>query len=427
MNRKARRAILVTVSAAFFGLVGLTVARQLGAGRQPEQGRGPVPVAVSSPRRGEIRRVLSYAGTVEPQATVTVTPKVAGRVESIAVREGDRVARGQLLAVMESDVVRLQMEQAQGAWRAAEAQYEKAKKGVRSEELENAEALLAQAEKDVASAEDSYQRLGKLYKEGTISRSRYDDAERQLGAARTQLENARRNVQMMRQGASTEELAMAESQMRAMQAQYDLARLGMDNARVTAPLSGHVVKVHTDQGNMAGQATPLVTIAQDDQVLVRVPVPEKHYGELRQRQDSLEARVTLNALPGRVYAGRVTAIAPTIDPASRTFSVELEVANPSGELKAGMYARVELVVERIDDALLVPAVAVVRRGGRTGVFTVHEGSSEVARFTEVETGLAEGQLVQVTRGLGETDRVVTEGNTFLEDGEEVSPAETAAP
>jgi RND family efflux transporter MFP subunit len=320
---------------------------------------------------------------------------------------------------MEDDVVRLQMEQAAGAYRAAEAQNEKAKKGVRSEELANAEALLAQSEKDVAAAEDSYERLGKLYKEGTISRSKYDDADRQVSSARTQLENARRNVQMMQNGASSEDLGMAESQMQAMQAQYSLAKLGLDNARIASPLSGRVVKVHTDQGNMAGQTTPLVTIVQDDPMLVRVPLPEKRYGELRERQGSLEAVVTLNALPGTTFSGRVSAISPVIDPASRTFTVEVELANARGLLRAGMYANVDLVLERFPDALLVPAVAVVERGGKMGVFTVHEDNSQIARFTETKVGLAQGDSVQVLVGLSDADRVVAEGNTFLEDGQTV--------
>lgn len=418
-----KKAILVAVPVLLvLGLIGYSIWRQLSKQTVEHPSSIAVPVVVITPRRGSISRVLSYAGTLEPKAMVTVTPKVPGRIERIDVREGDWVAKGEIVAEMDDEVVRLQMEQAGNAYRAAEAQYEKARKGVRSGELANAEALLAQAEKDVAAAEESYERLGKLYKEGTISRTRYEDADRQVSSARTQLENARRSVQMMQQGASTEELSMAESQMKAMQSQYELAKLGLDNARIASPLPGRVVKVHTDQGNMAGQSTPLVTIVQEDPMLVRIPVPEKHYGDLTERLASLSARVRLNALPDKEYRGRVSALSPTIDPASRTFTVEVELSNGGGLLHAGMYARVELVVERIPDALLLPAAAVVTRAGKTGVFTVRQGNSQVARFTTVVIGLAEGELVQIVQGLAETDRVISEGNTFLEEGETVAPA-----
>jgi len=320
-------------------------------------------------------------------------------------------------------VVRLQADQAAGALAAAQAQFDKARKGVRSEELQNAEASLAQAEKDLSTAEQNFQRSERLFKEGAISRSKFEDGQRQFQNAQTQLDNARRSVQMMQKGASSEELSMAESQVKAMQAQYDLARLQMDYAKVTTPVAGRVAKVHTDQGNIAGQATPLVTVVQDDPILVKIPVPEKYYGDIKARAAMIEARVSPNALPGETFQGRVSAVSSTVDPASRTFTVEVELANGAGRLHSGMYAGVDLVVERIPDALLVPTVALLKRGGKTGVYTVVEANSQHARFVEVATGLAEGESTQVLSGLAEADRVVSEGNSFLEEGEKVVPAD----
>jgi len=418
-----KRWIWIVVGLAVLGLIGYSVmTRILAQSVKPDESAG-VPVVVTHPRRGEILRTLSYAGTLQPNAMVTLTPKVAGRIERIFVKEGDWVGRDQVLAQMDDQVVRLQADQAAGALAAAQAQFDKARKGVRSEELQNAEASLAQAEKDLSTAEQNFQRSERLFKEGAISRSKFEDGQRQFQNAQTQLDNARRSVQMMQKGASSEELSMAESQVKAMQAQYDLARLQMDYAKVTTPVAGRVAKVHTDQGNIAGQATPLVTVVQDDPILVKIPVPEKYYGDIKARAAMIEARVSPNALPGETFQGRVSAVSSTVDPASRTFTVEVELANGAGRLHSGMYAGVDLVVERIPDALLVPTVALLKRGGKTGVYTVVEANSQHARFVEVATGLAEGESTQVLSGLAEADRVVSEGNSFLEEGEKVVPAD----
>ena len=411
-----RRIIIGAAAAAACALIGLSIYRQLPK-RGTESPAVAVPVVVSTPRRGEVKRSLRYSGTLKPTAMVTITPKVPGRIERIGVREGDWVRQGQVVAAMEDDAVRLQVEQAAGAYSAAQAQYEKAKKGVRSEELENAEALVDQAEKDFDTAEESYQRLERLYKEGTISRSRYEEGERQYRSAQTQLENARRSLQMMQRGASNEELSMAESQMKAMEAQYELARLQLRNAEVVSPISGRVAKVHTDPGNMAAQSTPLITVVEEDPMLVAIPLPEKHYGELREKQADIEARLELNALPGRIFSGHLSAVSPTIDPTSRTFEVEVELGNPDGLLHAGMFARVELVLERVPDALLIPTAALLNRGGKQGVFVLSHASPRLAHFVEIRAGLTEGDVVQVLEGLSQDSEVVSEGNAFLEEGQ----------
>jgi membrane fusion protein (multidrug efflux system) len=121
-------------------------------------------------------------------------------------------------------------------------------------------------------------------------------------------------------------------------------------------------------------------------------------------------------------------VAPTISPGSRTFTVTVEIPNPDMLLRPGMYAEVELVLERHETALLVPETAVLDRAGRTVVFVVEARESAggetgpggaVAREREVRTGLAAPGSLEVLEGITLRDRVVVEGNTFLEDGQAV--------
>jgi RND family efflux transporter MFP subunit len=423
-----KRIVWILVAVAAAGLIGYSVYRRMSA-KVVDTGAGAaVPVSVVQPRRGEIERTLSYAGTLSPSSQVTLTPKIAGRIERILAKEGDAVRQDELLVLIEGEAASLQATQAASALEAARAQREKARKGVRPEELASAQASLAQAEKDLAAAEESHRRADRLYKEGTIAKAAFEEAERRFRAASTQLANARRSVQMMEQGASAEDQGMAEANVKALQAQYDLAKLQAGYTRVLSPIAGRVAKVLIDEGNMASQSTPLLVVVRDEQMTIRIPLPEKLYGEFRERRDAMKTRVMPSALPGTApLAGRISSISPTIDPASRTFTAEITLANEDGRLRAGMYANVDFVMERMPDALLVPLSAVVVRGEKRGVFIVGHGTSEgaseapaVARFLELRLGLQDASSAQVLEGLQGSESVVAEGNAFLEDGQAIS-------
>jgi HlyD family secretion protein len=415
-----RRLVTIAVLLALAGLVGWSVWSRFG---RREAAAEPVaaPVAVQTPSRGAISRTLRYAGTLEPRAIVTVLSKVPGRVERILVSEGEPVRKGQLLVLMEDDVARLQAEQAAAALAAAQAQLEKARRGVRPEELTNAQATVAAAEKDLADADTAFQRAERLYADGAITKAAREEAQAKLRAARTGVENARRSVQMMEQGAGSEEQRMAEAQLASARAQYDLAKLNRDNTRVTAPIGGQVAKVPIDEGNLAGAATPLLVIVNETAMVVKAAVPERHYGAFLAAGEAIKAEAVFAALPDRgALPGRLISISPTIDPATRTFTAEIEVTDPKGELRSGMYASVTFEVERADDALLVLAAALCSRGGGRGVFVV---DGKVARFRAVRTGIEGDGVVQVLEGLSDGDRVVVDGNAFLEDGQRVSVGE----
>jgi HlyD family secretion protein len=418
-----KRLIWIAVLAAAACLLGFSVYRRIASRAASGQKPVAVPVAAAFPERGTVERSLAYPGTLEPKATVTVISKVAGRVESILVKEGRRVEEGALLVKMEEDAPKLQADQAAAAVRAAEAQLDKARRGVRPEELQNAKASLAQAEKELQTAKDDFGRAESLHKAGTISTSAFEEADTRLKAAQTELDNATRSVRMMEQGAGSEEQQMAEAQLSAAKAAYSLAKLQLDNTRIYSPIAGQVAKVLIDEGNLASTATPLLVVVNEAAMTLKVAMPEKYYGDMLVRGNAVRARARFDALPGRGWLEcRVVSISPTIDPASRTFTAELEVKDPSGELRAGMYASVSITIARAENALRIPAAAVVTRGDSRGVFVV-EGDPPAARFKEIETGIDGGEFLEVLDGVTEKDRVVEEGGTFLEDGQPVNPGE----
>jgi HlyD family secretion protein len=384
-----------------------------------------VTVRAELPRSGAIERVLSTSGTLTAGSTITVTSKVAGRIEAIPVQEGQGVARGELLVQIDEQTPRLQLDQAHAAWQAAQAQYEKALKGPRPEELENARALYEKAEKDLAMAEESFTRSEQLYGSGTIPKAQFEQAESTLRAARTELENAGRSLQMLEQGASAEEKRMARAQADAARARYELARLQLENTRIRAPGAAVVARVLQDEGNIVGTSTPILVLVQDERIQVEIELAEKYYGDILSSGGSLESRIFPQAYPGaEAFQGRIFTVAPTINPRSRTFTVTVDIADPRDLLRPGMYAEVELVLQRIPDALLIPASAMLERAGQRVVFVVEgSGRSAVASARKVVPGLTNAAEVQILSGIDPEDRVIVEGNSFLEEGQSIGVLE----
>jgi HlyD family secretion protein len=379
-----------------------------------------VPVMIAIPHNGTIQRSLHYSGTLKPEITITVMSKVTGRIERIYVKMGDKVHRGQVLLRIEQDVAALQLDQAYSAWKAAEAQYQKVRSGPREEEIENMRALVLQARRDFSTAEEVFLRAERLFESGAVAKVDFEEAERLYSTARTQLENAERTLKLMERGATREELTMAEKNAEALKAQYELAKLQFSYTTLEAPMDGVVADILVDQGNLVAQTTPILVIVKDNPIIIEVPVPEKHYNDIMTNRNSIVAYLN-SGLDENTHSfqGNISNVSAVIDPGSRTFTVEILADNSQGVLRPGMYVNVELVIEHYADALLIPKSAVLHYDGKDHVFLIQEQSNPVAVLKQIEVGISDDSIVQILAGLNGTEKVISQGNAFLEDGQAV--------
>jgi len=152
-------------------------------------------------------------------------------------------------------------------------------------------------------------------------------------------------------------------------------------------------------------------------VRVQVFVPEPEVPFIR---NGAPAKVMVEEWPARTFPGAVTRFAHALDPATKTMLTEIELANPTGELRPGAYASVQLEVERKQGALLVPAQALLVEKAGTSVFTVVEGK---AKKTSVQTGFNDGAQVEIASGITPDQPVILIGKQSLNDGQPVSPTE----
>jgi RND family efflux transporter MFP subunit len=348
-----------------------------------------VPVEVAAVERGPIELRRSFTGTLEAHAEFAVAPKVSGRVEEIAVDLADTVRRGQLVAQLDDDEHQQAVAQAQA-------------------DLAVAVANLAEAHSLLEIAERELERVDKLRERGVSSESQRDAAKADQLARRAHVE-------------------VSEAQLKRAEAALETARIRLGYTRVTADWRGGddarvVAERFVDEGDTVAANAPLLRIVELNPITAVFSVTERDYALLHPGQSAV---LGTDAYAGETFQGRILRIAPVFRESVRQARVELRVDNPELRLKPGMFVRATLVLERVDEATVVPEQALTTRDGHSGVFAVSPDGGSV-RWRPVQVGIRAGDRVQVVAE-GLTRRVVTLGQQLLDDNSPVSVASARGP
>jgi membrane fusion protein (multidrug efflux system) len=193
----------------------------------------------------------------------------------------------------------------------------------------------------------------------------------------------------------------------------DMARLNLSYSEIRAPFAGVVSARHIKLGQEIAIGTSVFRVTDPTPLKASVFVPERELARLKPGQT---ATVSADALGGRTFPAVVKLVAPTVDAATATFKVTLEVNDPKGDLKPGMFSRVAIVFERRADALTIPRIALLDTDGASNVFVVAGGKAEQRA---IKTGLSNAGKVEVTEGLKGGEQVVIVGQNGLKDGNPV--------
>lgn len=349
--------------------------RQGGGGRGQFTPRQDMPVELTPAKRADVAAYVTVVGNLIGAATVEVVPKTNGRLESVSVRLGDPVRRGQVVAQLEDNEIQEQVRQAEAAY-------------------EVSGASIRQREADVKFNEANFERSKNLYARQLIPKQTMDDADLKYQAAIAQLD-------------------LAKAQFQQSKARLDELKLNLANTIVRSPVDGFIGKRYLDPGASVGPNNPVASVVDIHFVRLVVNLVEK---DLKQITAGKPAVVEVDAYPGETFGGKVARVAPVLDPATRTAQMEVEIQNASGRLKPGMYARVKLTVDQKAGALVVPRTAVMTFEGKKGVFVA---SNNTAKFLPVETGIEQDEIVEVVKGLDEGVRVITTGAQALKDGDRI--------
>lgn len=327
-----------------------------------------ISVSVKKIIRSDMLQTMLLFGTVKAFNQVDVYAKISGRVEELRVRNGTEVKLGDILAVLEHSVVHAQTEQAAASLEAVRAQ-------------------LKQINVNLANLKRELDRIYELSREGAVSESKKDQIETQY------------NVNLAQKEA-------VEAQVKQLGSVLQQAKINLAEANVSASISGIVAQKYIDAGDMVTPQKPIFTLMQVDRVKMTAVIPETILAQVKVGQT--HAMITVDAYPDRQFDGMVTYIAPSVDPRNRTLEIEIEMENSHNILKAGMFCRIELVLDRKIKVIAVPKDLLVYdiSGGNKEyyIYTVEGG---VAKKNLVVPGIYSYGLVELKEGLNEGDSVIT--------------------
>lgn len=384
-----------------------------------------VVVGVVTPVRRDLDVKLAYTADVLPEKQVAIFPKVSGYIRRLGAEPGDFVREGQLLVEVEAPELAAAVEQARAAVGTAEANLRVAESNVDAARANavNQEANLARARAVAENDARNAARLEDLHQRGLISAMDRDNSRTSADASRAALAAAEAQLAVARSQIATQQsqVALAQASVERERAALKIAQTNLDNTRIPAPFSGYVSARNLYPGaavssQAAGTSNSSVGIlVLQDLAVVKVQLEIQERDIPRVRVGSV-ARVSVDAYPTRVFEARATRILHALDTRSRTLGVEMEIPNRELSLKPGMYARVELVIDRHPRALLVPSESVWIEGEEASVFVVREG---IVGRRRIERGVSEGTLVEVVTGLAGDEQVIVEGKELVREGQKV--------
>jgi multidrug efflux pump subunit AcrA (membrane-fusion protein) len=369
-----------------------------------------IPVETTVIQRGSLNRRLHLTGDIVPEATVDVFSKVSGIMEQIEVEEGDRVKANQVVALMEREEKEAQLQEIRAALDVLRANWAQMESGARPEEIARAEQLVRQTKASWETSLENYTRQKNLKGRGFVSQQRYDEALLQLTRSEAEYRSAKEKLTLLRKGARQEDRDALRAQIRKAEAAVRLAEIHLSNTMIRAPVSGIVSRRFLDQGAHVNTTTPVLRIVAMDRVKVVVQVVER---EIAQLMCGASTDIQVDAYGEEVFQGEVACISPTVDPASRTTDVEVEVDNKDHRLKPGMFARVSIVTQRRDGVLLISEDWLAGQNATPQVF-VNENGKASRRL--VSLGVRGEHHVEVVRGLEVGDEVIIAGQYQLKDG-----------
>ncbi|MBS1177357.1 MAG: efflux transporter periplasmic adaptor subunit [Proteobacteria bacterium] len=264
----------------------------------------------------------------------------------------------------------------------------------------------------------------------TLQQAQLKQAEAQASIART---NLQRNRELVAENfVSQSAVDQSAAALEVAEAQVALAKAQLARMRIVAPFDGLAGIRSVDLGDYVKDGADLVNIEDLSQVLVDFRLPERFIARIKTGQ---AVDVSLDALPGQRFTGRIDALDSVIDADGRSLLVRARLDNPGGVLKSGLFARTRIVFAQRENALVVPEQALVPQGGKQYLFKVVDGpNGKVAERIEARIGMRLPGKVEVLEGLAAGDLVVTAGQARLGRGDAVplrvvdisQPAGTAA-
>jgi len=291
------------------------------------------------------KRFIETTGIIEAK-TVTISSKNVGEIKNILKNEGDKISSGDTILTIENETLVYQLEQSAAAVQIAEAQLNLLIKGARTEDINQAEELLNQAESNFSLAKNDFERFAILWESKSITQKQYEEVKNRYNVSLAQLTSAKENHEKIKRIFRDEEIDQAKANLKKAKAAEELVKKSFRDSYVRSPINGFLVRQFVETGESVSPMSALVKISHLSQVFMMIYISEAELGKIKLGQ---KAEITINTFTDKIFEGKVTYISPeaeftpkniqTKDERTKlVFAVKIEIDNSELSLKPGMPA-----------------------------------------------------------------------------------------
>src|SRR3954469_1248334 len=375
-----RKVFLITGLVLIVGVLGAWVATKSSGGKLD-------PTKLSKGGKGDLAKSVVATGKIEPITKVEIKSKASGIVKKLYIEYGDHVKAGQVLAELDREQIEAQVRESRAALDGAMADFERSKVDAQGVEI--------------PTLKRAYERAQQMAKEGVVSSSALDDAQRNYELA------------VNKQSVAKAQLAVNKAKVDQARARLETEQENLSYATIVAPIDGIILSRDVEIGDavssilvLGSSATLVMTEGDTHEVYVKGKVDESDIGKVYIGQS---ARIKVESFKDKTFNGKVTKISPmgTEKDNVTTFEVRVSIDNAKGELKAAMTANAEIILEEHKGVLMIPEGAIIYDKDKKASVEIADAKADGGKKkAPVEIGISNGAKTEVLKGLKEGDQVI---------------------
>jgi HlyD family secretion protein len=391
--------------------------------RSTEKEKEPaVSVEVTPAERTSISQMVTADAVVYPLKQATVSPKITSAIADFRVQRGSRVKKGQLLAVLENKDLAAQAQASKGDFEQADANYVIAVNSGLPQQVQKAELDAASAKSAFDAAQKVYESRKDLYQQGAIPRRDLDSAEVALAQARSQNEQAQKQLADLKRLGKDQLMKVAQGTKQSAEGHYRAAAAQLSYSEIRSPIDGVVTDRPLYVGDLATANQPILTVMDTSSLVAKAHIPQSEAVLLRVGD---AAAIKVPEVEEAIK-GRVSLVSPALDPGSTTIEVWVEARKPNPALKPGMSVSVAMTAKPVEDAIAVPSAAIYKNPDGA-YYVLLAGTDHKAHQKVVQLGVKNTELTQITSGISAGDPVITSGGYAIPDGTAIQVEKPSAP
>ena len=387
-----------------------------------EKEKEPVVSVQTTPaQRAPISQIIPAEAVVYPLEQATVAPKISSTIKKFHVQRGARVRKGQLLAELENNDLSAAAESSKGDFEQAEANYATTVGASLPQQIQKAELDAVAAKSNFDAQQKVYESRKELFQQGGIARKDMDSAEVAFLQARSQNEQAQKQLADLQRIGKQQALKSAHGSRTSAEGRMKGAEALLSYSRITSPIDGVVADRPLYEGDLAAANQPLLTVMNTSRLIAKAHIPQSEAAVLKVGNP---AELKIPGLDEPIK-GRVSLVSPALDPGSTTIEVWVEASKSDPALKPGMTVELSMTAKTVKDAIVVPASAVFKNSEGAD-YVLLAGSDEKAHQKTVQLGIRNSDVTQIAGGINPGDPVITTGGYAVPDGTQIKIEKPAA-